>query len=358
MNNVSNQESLTPELNLANSTPQDADKAEACIAQWAKSVRASFAHNRRDYNFAICDALASAGIQPTGRKVLGIGAWGTSSSVMGDVNSWYATLSARLKSLESTIPLPLRRSAHALLDQMFALAQQHANDGLAQAIAAHVSPLQLEIERLNTALSSTHVREMEQVEANKVLQQAIKSSNFELAQRQQEAEKIGAELLSFKQDCLRLSIEVETLKAHENSQAKALDALKLEMREALLSDKEMHVGELFAVKKFADDERKRLMLAGDAERVEHSKVLAAERASHQNALQGIAVELEKVRLKLDVTNQALLDKSIVAATTQAELDGVKKLLYSERINFRVRERSLLNGGGSNDSAGVLARVLF
>lgn len=277
---------------------------------------------------------------------------------MGDVNSWYATLSARLKSLESTIPLPLRRNAHALLDQMFALAQQHANDGLSQVVAAHVSPLQLEIERLNTELNSTRAREVEQVEASKILQKTLDSSECQLVQCQKAAEKVGVELLSFKQDCLKLSIEIETLKVRENAQAKELDALKLEMREALLFVKESHAGELLSVKKIADDERKRLMLIGDAERMEHGKLLAAERELHQRAMQGLAIDMEKVRLKLDATNQALLDKSIVAATTQAELDGVRKLLCSERINFAARERSLLNGGVSEHGSGVLARVLF
>lgn len=104
----------------------DQGKMEADLKAWAKGIRDSFGRDRKQYNFAVCDALASAGLAPNANMLLRIGQWGNSSSVQGDMRDWFRALSERMKQIEANIPLAARRKGTELLEQLWELARHEA----------------------------------------------------------------------------------------------------------------------------------------------------------------------------------------------------------------------------------------
>lgn len=294
--------------------PADAVTEEA-IATWASGVRASFGRNRQDYNFAVCDALAAAGISPTGRNLLRVGKWGTNASVLADVQSWYQTLATRLRDLESSVPLPARRQANILLEQLFSIAQEASRLKLEEAL----QPLHEKVESL--------------VQARLVLEDA----NTELTARKdalgREVEHLQHELDDSRQSVSKLQATLDTLSsqaAAARDKAAATEAelrgANADLRQELAAKDAAHARELLEHTTRADAERKRQLLAMDSERTDFNHRLAA--AQQETA--GLRANLESVR-------QELGRASVTAATAQTAHQGAQALLEAERGRWSERE---------------------
>ncbi|WP_371436371.1 DNA-binding protein [Polaromonas sp.] len=292
------------------------------ITAWASAQKASFGRNRRDFNFAVCDALAAAGITPTANMVLKVGHWGTPTSIQADTRDWYQNLGARLRSLESTIPLPARRQANLLLEQLFNIAGETA----AQGISDLVVPLQNELTALQTAHAGVQA-ELENTQLN--LSQACNEKNLaeeKLVHLGEAKALLGKELTEIKAKLLE---EREA----RHAEVRALEGKLSEARQALADAKAAHASALLEASNNAESERRRIMLASDAEKVEAGR-----------RLQAVQAELATTKASLEGVRQDLSKTAITAATATASLEGATALLASERNLFAKREIELESEG--------------
>lgn len=301
--------------------PHDVRSIEE-ISAWASGQKSSFGRNRRDFNFAVCDALAAAGITPTANMVLKVGHWGTNTSIQADTRDWYQNLGARLRSLESTIPLPARRQANLLLEQLFNIAGETA----AQGINDLVVPLQNEL----TSLKAAHAG----------VQAELETTQLNLSQACDEKRLAEERLLHLGEEKGLLEKELTELKAKllEEREARHAELRALEGKlgaagQALADAKAAHASAMLEASNIAESERRRLMLASDAEKVEAGK-----------RLQAVQAELATTKTSLDSVRQDLSRTAIAAATATASLEGVTALLASERNLFAKREVELESEG--------------
>lgn len=298
---------------------------EGVVAQWASTVRESFGKDRKGYNFAVCDALAAAGIQPTGLSLLRVGRWGTSSSVGTDVGAWYASIASRLTSLEATIPMSARRTANQLLEQLFGVAEQAAGEK----VNSLLEPLQEEATRLTEELASAQTASEarltllgEEIAKNGALkvqlsdaEQRVSRMDTELAEVRQALERANMAALSDRQ----VASEVLTQIERRLTQAEIDKA----------NTAREHAQTLLAAGQRSEEERKRLLLAADAERQEHAKRL--------KALDG---ELSSLRSKNEGLRQEVSTLGLEAATFRAAAETAQGLLSMEQRRATDLERQL------------------
>lgn len=278
------------------------------ITKWAAQAREGFGRNRRDFNFAACDALAAAGITPTANMILRVGKWGTSTSVQADTREWYKSLASRLQSLESTIPLAARRQANLLLDQLFGVAREAAN----QTMSEKLTPLQQELETLN----ATHAEALESLEV--ASQDCLRVSAENVQVKEKLARSVSSRDL-YEKDVMRLAAQLSAEQHAHNVAKKTVDDKLAEAHQALAEAKLAHLAGMLEVNTAADVERRRIMLAADGEKVEHAKTI-----------QALQLELSKTRVTLESVRQDLSKTAIEAATASASLEGVKAQLAAER----------------------------
>lgn len=307
----------------ATAEPSSLKATEAAVAAWAANVRESFGRgNRKDFNFAVCDALAAAGLQPTAFAVLRLGHWGNAASIAQDVAEWYKTLATRLTSLESSIPLPARRDANTLLDKLFAIAKESSHAEL----QALLKPLQEDLstakETLNQTLESERALALRVQELDQALQQMRAKrdeSDAQLADLQVVLSAFAAKEQSLNDSLMSLRADLDEqalLHQRENAQHR-LDLSTL---------KEAHANELLKARDAADAERRRLMLATDSLRVEYDKVVRERQG-----------EIEAGRIRLEALRSEQSQMAVALATAQTSLSGSHALLAREREHFVERE---------------------
>lgn len=332
----------------ASAEPSYLKAAEAAVAKWAAGVRDSFGRgNRKDFNFAVCDALAAAGLQPTAFAVLRLGHWGNAASIAQDVADWYKTLATRLTSLESSIPLPARRQANALLDKLFEVAKESSHTEL----QALLEPLQAELGATKGTLNETLESERAQALRSQELEQALQALRAKLDESDAQMAELQAGLRAAAVKEQELDFSLMTLGANFNEQAILHERENAQHRLDLSALKETHANELLKARDTADAERRRLMLASDGLRVEYDKRI--------KELQG-EIEAGRVRQEALRTEQSQL--AVALSTAQTSLAGAQELLASERAHFadketlykgeEYRHRSLVNFAAQGRMAGI------
>jgi hypothetical protein len=96
----------------------------------------------------VCEELARRGESPNSANVLRCGRWGSSVAVAADVRAWYSRLASDLASRQPEIPDGARRSANALLEQMWDIAYGHARAPLVSELEAVKAELESERQAL------------------------------------------------------------------------------------------------------------------------------------------------------------------------------------------------------------------
>lgn len=146
--------------------------SDATSVEFKNAIRGLRQHHpeRILYNCMICDQLAMRGIHPNGANVLDTGQWGTRSDVVADVRAWYAALAKRLTPQYAAIPEAFRRSANQLLEQMWALSLDAANEPLAcmkselEETHSHIQSLQEQVHNLQLALEQAQLQSAQELE--------------------------------------------------------------------------------------------------------------------------------------------------------------------------------------------------
>lgn len=318
------------------STEHDAKALERQVAAMAQGFRASFGRNRRDYNFAVCDALAGAGLTPTASAVLRVGRWGQNASVASDVRQWNQALAGRLQRIESSIPLAAKRQAGELFEQLFALATRSAQaqaderlvplrEELAQARAALAAAQQAE-QSLQTRLTALEAASEVQAQAL-ANEQAERLAQAQAAQAAIDAADAAHRALARKAEALAQQLQAaeQALQDSARQQAQA----QATARQELLGAREATARELLAAQQGFDAERRRLMLALDHDRVEHARQLKA-----------LQLELQAAQARLDAVRADAAQVAVAHAGAKASLDGAQALLAAERLRFAQREEHL------------------
>lgn len=314
-------------------SPEEGGKAlEQQVAKVAEGFRASFGKNRRDYNFAVCDALAGAGITPTSAAVLRVGRWGQNASVAEDVRQWNRALASRLQRIEASIPLAAKRQAGELFEQLFALASRTAQ---AQADERLV-PLQAELAQAQDAqrrATEALGQVTAQAEQGRQDAQALLAEQgrlrAELQNAQDALEESRAEQRTQAAQALALAQQVRAAEQALQDASHQHERLRAQDRQELLGAREAATRELLAAQQGFDAERKRLMLSLDHERVEHAAQLKALQADAQAAQARIeALRAEGAQL------------AVAHASATASLGGAQALLGAERARFAQAEEHL------------------
>jgi hypothetical protein len=328
--------------------------AETQVTAWAATVRESFGRDRKGFNFAVCDALAAAGVQPNANSVLRAGRWGQNTSVAQDVADWYKTLAERLKNTESNIPLSARRHANTLLDQLFSVARTTANEEY----EAKLKPLSEQLATTQSALNDS-------IESEGVLKQSILDFDGKLTQSRQANDALQERLVESGEQIIRLDDKIlesgskieslqqsiASLNSEKRDLERAAEQAAAQHKQDFLNQEVAHAAKLLAEQRVAEDERRRLMLSVDRVRTE-----AAEQ------LKKVQSDLDASRLRVEALNTQNSQVAIQLATAQATLVGANDLLALERKNFAETEAtyksdayqhaSLLNFVGQARKAGI------
>ena len=284
-------------------TPADLASIES-LQKWAAEQRASFGSERSKFNFAICAALAAAGLAPTASLVLRVGRWGTNSSVQADTRDWYQALGKRLRDMEAAIPLPARQQANALVEQLFALATGTAQNSLAERLV----PLEEQVDALKLQCSELGAQ-------NSALNDSLITATAEIMRATLAMQAANKERDEFRENLL-LQDKFHVRKDAEHAEQVA--ALQLEaqtLRQAMADAQAVHATALLDANVKAEAERRRLMLTIDSERVDSAKRL--DRAS---------TELNETRTSLEACRLELSQVSVSEASFKAYLAGCQELL--------------------------------
>lgn len=289
--------------------------SEEDVMQWAAKVRPAFGRSRAQFSFAVCEALAAAGIAPNAYNVLRTGKWGNNKSVNADVKAWYQTLSNRLKALESSIPLPARRQANVLLEQIFGIAEESSRQKMAETLR----PLEEELIGLREAHAALE-HGYETLDTEKSAME-LNASNLK------HSLDVSLQANATVQDALDAAERKSAADREEASKTEiALRDTITELRQSLLEKDAAHAKQLLEISNRAEAERRRQLLALDGERTAfNQKLEAAQR------------DTATLRANLEEVRQELSRASITAAGAQAALQGSQSLLASERQAHQQRE---------------------
>ena len=220
------------------------DPASVEFRQAIQSLRQNFG-NRQAYNSMICDQLAMRGLPPNGSNVLDIGSWGTKSSVISDVRSWYANLASRLSSQHAAIPEGTRRQANQLIEQLWNIAVQTAIAPY-RALQDDMVSLRAELDTQNHQAHELSLRHEAQLLQ---MQSVIDEKNSELQSARAALERI--QIAIFERD--------QRVSELENSIATAA----LAHRDALLEQGSAHVAEVRRLQEAAALERAAIVAERD-----------------------------------------------------------------------------------------------
>lgn len=251
--------------------------------------------------------------------MLRVGRWGQASSIAQDVSEWYQTLAGRLNSLEARIPLPARRHANALIEQLFALAGNEA----AKTLDAQLQPQRDEIARVQATLQEAQYHEQQLRQENHALAEAQSLAQQRLQEHQRE---LGSAHLALREQQARHAQETSELTARQHQLQGELQAGAAQMQELrargelaaaaanehLAQVRQEHAQAMLLAAQQADAERRRLMQSLDNVRVES--------AGRVKELQS---ELGRARERMETLQEK----------AQAQHEGATQLLDREREHF-------------------------
>lgn len=296
----------------------DKYSAEEAVAVWANGVRPLFGRERKNYNFAVCDSLAAAGVIPNANAVLKVGKWGSPPSIAADVAEWFQTLAGRLRAIEANIPLPARRKANDLIEQLFGFAGEQAIEKLRpvvrdyedkeQAFVARLQAYEAESDQLRLHLSS--------LETDLVASQTL------LAGLNQQLEASHATEIRLHDTIGSLTRDL----ALGQDAAKGAEQLYFNLQLSMAQAAIVHAKALLDATNAFEAERRRMMLASDAEKVTAAKLLEAEK-----------LEIRELRKKIeDLSNERNACK-LATAGAQAALQSVTQQKDAESTRFAEKE---------------------
>ena len=302
---------------------------EAEVAHWAASVRSAFGRNRESFSFAICDALATAGVTPTGASVLRVGKWGHHTSVASDVSAWLSQLTQRFVELQAGVPLPARKLANDLIEKLFSLSQLEAE----KEVQLRMDPLEKKISNLSEALEAEQL----QVDDMKAQDLASKAQIEQLqsqlnttvltASEERNIAKGHAALLQSTVDRLSSDLLAEAAAGLAIAQANA--KVHAQLQQDLVNMQAASTQALQKSRTEHDAERRRLMLQLDDQRTAERQTVNELRTE----ISGLSAKLDALRQKQESTNIAQAREA--ALHESALLSWNKDRLQLERLNSQM-----------------------
>ena len=306
-------------------------KTETEVAQWATSVRAAFGKEREQFNFAICDALATGGLIPTTASVLRVGKWGHHTSVASDVSAWLSQLTQRFVELQAGVPLPARRLANDLIEKLFSLSRDEAE----QSVQLRLAPLEERIIGLSKALEEEQIKvddlkaryRVSTAQCEQLSTQLVDTRAAAEQQQTTALENAGTLQLTIDRLSAVLIDQKEAAQVAAQAGAKEKDNLQRTLLEAQVSAAQ----KLQQTYSEHDGERRRLLLQLNEERTAERRAVTALR----NEITVVSAKLEKQRIDYDDTNIAL-------ARTNATLDGTKASWDNQKAQWALESARLLS----------------
>ena len=309
---------------------------EADVAYWAASVRTAFGRNREQFNFAICDALATAGVTPTAASVLRVGKWGHHTSVASDVSAWLSQLTQRFVELQAGVPLPARKLANDLIEKLFSLSQLEAE----KEVQLRMDPLEKKISNLSEALEAEQL----QVDDMKAQDLASKAQIEQLqsqlnttvltASEERNIAKGHAALLQSTVDRLSSDLLAEAAAGLAIAQANA--KVHAQLQQDLVNMQAASTQALQKSRTEHDAERRRLMLQLDDQRTAERQTVNELRTE----ISGLSAKLDALRQKQESTNIAQAREA--ALHESALLSWNKDRLQLERLNSQMNSPDAKN----------------
>ena len=309
---------------------------EAEVAHWAASVRSAFGRNRESFSFAICDALATAGVTPTGASVLRVGKWGHHTSVASDVSAWLSQLTQRFVELQAGVPLPARKLANDLIEKLFSLSQLEAE----KEVQLRMDPLEKKISNLSEALEAEQL----QVDDMKAQDLASKAQIEQLqsqlnttvltASEERNIAKGHAALLQSTVDRLSSDLLAEAAAGLAIAQANA--KVHAQLQQDLVNMQAASTQALQKSRTEHDAERRRLMLQLDDQRTAERQTVNELRTE----ISGLSAKLDALRQKQESTNIAQAREA--ALHESALLSWNKDRLQLERLNSQMNSPDAKN----------------
>ena len=309
---------------------------EAEVAHWAASVRSAFGRNRESFSFAICDALATAGVTPTGASVLRVGKWGHHTSVASDVSAWLNQLTQRFVELQAGVPLPARKLANDLIEKLFSLSQLEAE----KEVQLRMDPLEKKISNLSEALEAEQL----QVDDMKAQDLASKAQIEQLqsqlnttvltASEERNIAKGHAALLQSTVDRLSSDLLAEAAAGLAIAQANA--KVHAQLQQDLVNMQAASTQALQKSRTEHDAERRRLMLQLDDQRTAERQTVNELRTE----ISGLSAKLDALRQKQESTNIAQAREA--ALHESALLSWNKDRLQLERLNSQMNSPDAKN----------------
>lgn len=302
---------------------------EANVAYWAASVRIAFGRNREQFNFAICDALATAGVTPTAASVLRVGKWGHHTSVASDVSAWLSQLTQRFVELQAGVPLPARKLANDLIEKLFSLSQLEAEKNA----NLRLTPLEEKLEVLAAAFES----ELEKLDIARVQIQAGET------QRHQLQSELDAAIAAAAKAGLAVELERHQLQAvvtqlrndlvteREKAAASALRNAQAvsDLQRSALAAQQTAAEALHRVRDEADAERRRLMLQLDEQRTSARRTVDALRTE----VLSLTNRVETVRQLSEDTNVNLVREKTLHEAARLAISKEREQWAQQRLEL-------------------------
>lgn len=318
--------------------PRPRDEIEREVAQWASQNRSAFT-NRRDYNLAVCDRLASHGIAPLTGVLRRLGGRGTSTSQDEDVRAWYATIATRLGNLEAKIPLGARRQANGLIEQLWTAATREVEE-------RHAAPLRNELASAQEAVATglARIQELEaslQVERersstlSRELEAAANRYRDDTERFQQQVDTARQELAT---DRERHQRETDTLRSDA---AQAANAHAEEIRQLRARHDQAELA--------AADERNRLMRQVDEER----KAARGWQARHDE----VAKRRDSLQERLEAALASEARARAEQTTAAAAADKLQAQLQDAHRELKAAQEAMAAAGAAQAAANERALQL-
>ena len=302
---------------------------EAEVAHWAASVRSAFGRNRELFSFAICDALATAGVTPTAASVLRVGKWGHHTSVASDVSAWLSQLTQRFVELQAGVPLPARKLANDLIEKLFSLSQLEAEKNanlrltpLEENLKVLAAAFEAELEKLDTARVQIQAGETQRHQLQSELDAAIAAAAKASMAAQLERDQFQAVGTQLRND-LVAEREKAAVSALRNTQAVS------DLQRGALAAQQTAAEALHRLRDEADAERRRLMLQLDEQRTTARQTVDTLRTE----VQGLKNRVETVRQISEDTNIALVREKAFHDAARLAISKEREQWSQQRVEL-------------------------
>lgn len=304
------------------------------VAAWARAVRPDFANRRRDFSFAVCDALAAEGIRPNAATVHRVGRWGHTRQVGEDVAAWYQALASRLAAHEAAVPLPARKQANELVERLYALAITHAKQTLLDPLSRQVEAAAADVIATKALLQEADLR-------TTALTGELAGLQAELAQSrtltQLQADQHADELTRHQEaiaaaDAAKAVVQAALDKATSGLTASQAEATAAQIQ--IAQERAKSVQAIAQQEQRSREEVKALMIKMDQERT----AAAAERQSLQGEASVLRAKADA--LKDDITRRevaSIRHEGQVAALTR-QVQDLEKDVASARSELLAEQR--------------------